>query len=94
MEHASNNDVDKLRAIVFEMDKIIRALSPRKTMPFDKSIRDVDTLQEIIRERGKIIYDLTPSSYLKGVVNSVFDTTSVDESLEDLKIYNKKLTIK
>ncbi len=53
MEHASNNDVDKLRAIVFEMDKIIRALSPRKTMPFDKSIRDVDTLQEIIREKGK-----------------------------------------
>ena len=95
MTGGSNNNVDKLHALIVEMDRTLYRLSPGANTlsvagQLPKIKDDVDQLQDFVIELGKIIYRLTPSSYLKGVVNSVLDTMSVDDALYDLKIYNKQ----
>jgi hypothetical protein len=95
MRDRSNTDVDKLHALIAEMDKTLYRLSPGANTGFvagqlPKIKHDIDQLQDFVTELGKIIYPLTPSSYLKGVVNSVLDTMSVDDALDDLKCYNKQ----
>jgi hypothetical protein len=95
MRDRSNTDVDKLHALMAEMDKTLYGLSPggntiSVASQLPKIKQDVDQLQDLVIELAKVIYPLTPSSYLKGVVNSVLDTISVDDALDDLKIYNKQ----
>ena len=92
MTDRSNNDVDKLHALILEMDKALYRLSPGATTlsiagQLQNIKHDVDQLQDFVIELAKIIYPLTASSYLKGVVNSVLDTMSVDDALDDLKFY-------
>ena len=91
MDHISNRDIEKLHQLILELDKIIFKLKPDATVHTEqKNILaeikyDIEGLQDLVEEQAAIIYQATPSTYLKGVVNSVLDTMSVDETLAELK---------
>ena len=95
MQDRSNFDREKLLDLILEMEKSLFRISPGANHgsvagQLPKIKDDVDELQGFVIELAKIIYSLTPSSYLKGVVNSVIDTISVDDALNDLRSYNKR----
>ncbi len=91
MNHPSNNDLEKLQAVIMALDKIIFKYDPTCGMHTNlattlaKIKYDVDSLQSFAISQSSFIYSRTSSSYLKGVVNSVFDSMSVDETLAELK---------
>ena len=91
MDHLSNRDIDNLQALILELDKIIFKLNPEAELHTElKNILaeikfDIEALQDLVERQADLIYQATPSTYLKGVVNSVFDTISVEETLAELK---------
>ncbi len=50
---------------------------------------DVEQLQALVREMGTTIYNLTKDPHLKAVVNSVFESISVEDTLAELRNHNK-----
>ncbi len=95
MMDISNYQIEKLQDLVVEMDKTLYGLSPGFEMPsvfaqLSMIGDEIDLLHDLVIELGQTIYPLTSSSFLKGVVNSVLDTMSVDTALDDLKTYNKQ----
>lgn len=91
MNHPSNNDLEKLQAVILALDKIIFKFDPTSGMHTNlattlaKIKYDVDSLQNFAVAQANFIYSRTSSTYLKGVVNSLLDTMSVDETLAELK---------
>ena len=91
MNHPSNSDFAKLQDLILEFDKIIFRLEPTSPIhtnlntTLDKIKDDVGSLQNFLNGQAKIICSLTSSAYLKGLVNSVLDSASVDETLTVLK---------
>jgi hypothetical protein len=53
------------------------------------SSSEAEKLKELIIEMSKTITSLTDDVYLKGLVNSVFDTHTVDATIEELRDYNE-----
>ena len=94
MEHISNRDIDKLHELILELDKIIFKLKPDADVHTEligilAEIKfDIDGLQHLVGQQAGLICKLTSSSYLKGVVNSVLDSMSVDDTLAELKQTN------
>lgn len=54
-----------------------------------QSDTDVQQLQELVIEMSKTITRLTDDFYLKAVVGSVFDTMSVEDTIDDLRALNE-----
>ncbi len=94
MDHVSNRDIDKLHDLILQLGKIIFKLKPDADLHTElKNILaeikfDIDGLQHLVEQQAGVIYQLTPSSYVKGVVNSVLDSMSVDDTLAELKVKN------
>ena len=92
MEHISNRDIDKLHDLILQLDRIVFKLKPDADLDTElKNILseikfDIDGLQRLVVQQAVLIYQLTPSSYVKGVVNSVLDSMSVDDTLAELKV--------
>ena len=55
------------------------------------SNKDVKQLQELVLEMSKTITRLTGDLYLKGVVGSVFDSQSVEDTMDELKAINERI---
>jgi len=76
--------------LILEFDKIIFKLDPESGLHINlkttlaKIKYDLDALQNFVLGQAEIIYSMTLSSYLKGVVNSVLDSMSVDDTLVEL----------
>jgi hypothetical protein len=91
LDHISSRDIDKLHELILQLDKIIFKLKPdadvhTELKGFLSEIKfDIDGLQHPVEQQAGLIIQLTPSSYLKGVVNSVLDSMSVDDTLAELK---------
>jgi len=92
LEHISNRDIDKLHDLILQLDRIVFKLKPDADLDTElKNILseikfDIDGLQRLVVQQAVLIYQLTPSSYVKGVVNSVLDSMSVDDTLAELKV--------
>lgn len=92
-KHSSNTDLDKLRDLILEFDKIVFKLDSASGIHTNlkttlaKIKHDVDALQNFAVGQAQVICSLTNSSYIKGVVNSALDTVSVDDTLAELKVF-------
>lgn len=50
---------------------------------------DPEKLQQLVIELSKTVTRLTDDLYLKGVVGSVFDTQSVEDTIAELRALNE-----
>jgi len=91
LDHISNRDTDKLHELILQLDKIIFKLKPDAEVHTQLKFvlaeikYNVEELQNLVEEQAGLIYRATSSTYLKGVVNSVLDSMTVDNTLAELK---------
>jgi hypothetical protein len=89
VEHPSNGDIDKLKALILKLDKIIFKLDPASGIHTNlattlaKIEYDVSSLRNLAMGQAEIIYSRTSSSYLKRVVKSILNTMSIDDALRE-----------
>lgn len=88
MKHPSNSNVRLLRLLVNELRVTMQLVTGQAHMRVDCEEKKVTVLKRMINKLCGTIYNLTDDVHIKAVVNSVFDTASVEETLLQLKSIN------
>lgn len=93
-EHPSNTDVKQLQELLREMSKTLNLLDSSVPVIEGDLSNDPEELRKQIYSMVMPITNQTEQMYLKGVVGSVFDTYSVEDTIDELKDINDHISVK